>query len=253
MKVNMKKQANLILRAVRKKSPTILTGLGIIGMTVAAVETGKATIKAVELIKEEKEKLGKEELTTTETVVAAWKPYIPAIATWTVSAGCILLAHRINLKRLATVTAAYSLADKNRKEYKEKVKELFGSKKAEQVQDAIAEDSIKLTPYDEKLVLNTGSGTTLCYDKICGRYFIGSIEKIRKVEAECNKMLADDMFLSLNDFYYQLGLDSCSWGEQIGWNADDGIIDIQYSSMLNELDMPILVMDATIRLRKDYM
>ena len=58
-------------------SPEILTGIGIAGMITTTVLAVKATPKALMLIEDAKEEK-KDKLTVTETVKAAWKPYIPA-------------------------------------------------------------------------------------------------------------------------------------------------------------------------------
>ena len=36
----------------------------------------------------------------------------------------------------------------------------------------------------------------------------GDIEKIKKAECELNRQMRDEMYISLNDFYYEIGLDN---------------------------------------------
>ena len=72
-----------IQKAVTKKSPEILTGIGIAGMITTTVLAVKATPKALELIENAKESKktypdDKPGLNALETVKVAWKPYVPA-------------------------------------------------------------------------------------------------------------------------------------------------------------------------------
>ncbi len=63
-------------KTVKKHSPEILTGIGIAGMTAAAVMAVKATPKALRMVDEKEIRDGKR-LTTGEIVKTTWKCYIP--------------------------------------------------------------------------------------------------------------------------------------------------------------------------------
>ena len=61
---------------LKKYSPTILTGVSIIGVITTTILGIKATPKALKLINEAKNEKG-DKLTNKEIVKVAWKPYIP--------------------------------------------------------------------------------------------------------------------------------------------------------------------------------
>ena len=65
-------------KTVKKHSPEILTGIGIAGMTAAAVMAVKATPKALRMVDEKEIRDGKR-LTTGEIVKTTWKCYIPPV------------------------------------------------------------------------------------------------------------------------------------------------------------------------------
>ena len=67
-------------------------------------------------------------------------------------------------------------------------------------------------------VIVTEKGNTLCRDSISGRYFKSDIDKIKKVVNELNRQLIHQNYISLNEFYYELGLDSTKNGSYLGWN-----------------------------------
>ena len=78
-------------------------------------------------------------------------------------------------------------------------------KKEQSVKDAIAKDKLEQNPIVSREVIITEKGNTLCYDVISCRYFRSDIDKIKKIENELNRRMRDDMYISLNDFYYELG------------------------------------------------
>ena len=111
----------------------------------------------------------------------------------------------------------------------------------------------KLYDYQKNVISNVvEKGNTLCYDSISGRYFKSDIEKIKKAENELNKKMLNEMYLSLNEFYDELGLRPTSLGNELGWNIDDGLIDIHFSSQLSEDDQPCLVLDYCVAPRYGY-
>lgn len=231
-------------RFVSAKSPEILTGIGIAGMITTTVLAVKATPKAMSLIEEKKNEEWTDELSPLEIVKVAWKPYIPAIVTGATSVACIIGASSVNAKRNAALTAAYKLSETALTEYREKVVETIGEKKEQIVRDKVAEERVKKNPVSKNEVIVTGNGKTLCFDPISGRYFMSSIEAIKRAENELNKQLLHDIFgyVSLNDFYDELGLDRTIIGNDLGWNTDQ-LIDVSFSSQLNDNGEPSVVLD----------
>lgn len=235
-----------------KHSPEILAGIGIAGMFAAIIFAIADTPKAMECVEEEKKKLNKEELTATETVKATWKCYIPTVISATVSTACLIGSVKVGNKRTAALATAYSISEQAMRTYQEKVIETIGEKKEKKIREEIDRDRINRDPVVNKEVIITGAGETLCYDRISCRYFKADIEKIRRLEAELNKQLYSEMFVSLNDFYYGLGLRSSELGDELGWNIDDGTIEFDYSSQLSENGLPCLVVGFRISPRVDY-
>lgn len=231
-------------RFVSAKSPEILTGIGIAGMITTTVLAVRATPKAMSLIEEKKNEEWIDELSPLEIVKIAWKPYIPAIVTGATSVACIIGASSVNAKRNAALTAAYKLSETALTEYREKVVETIGEKKEQIVRDKVAEERVKKNPVSKNEVIVTGNGKTLCFDPISGRYFMSSIEAIKRAENELNKQLIHDIFgyVSLNDFYDELGLDRTIVGNDLGWNTDQ-LIDVSFSSQLNDNGEPSVVLD----------
>ncbi|MDO4292102.1 MAG: DUF6353 family protein [Eubacteriales bacterium] len=238
-----------------KHSPEILVGVGIVGMISTVVLAVKATPKAMHMIDDAKtirSEKGKPEMTKLDILKVSWTPYIPAAITGIVSISCLIGSSSVSARRNAVLATAYGISESAFREYKEKTIETIGEKKEEAIRDKVSKSKIEANPVSQNEVIITEKGNTLCYDAISGRYFRSDIEKIKRAENDLNKSLMSDYYISLNEFYYQLGLKPTKLGDGLGWNLDGGLIDLEYSSQLAEDGTPCLVIDYRIAPRYDY-
>lgn len=252
MKFDLSKITKTAGEKVAKHSPEILVGAGIVGMFTTVVLAVKATPKALILMEEKKKEEQVETLTATETIKATWKCYIPTAAMGALSTACIIGASTVNMKRNAALATAYTSTAAALKEYQEKVIDTIGEKKEKAIKDAIAKDKVEKNPVKNNEIVYTGKGDTLCYDAHGGRYFKSDIEKIRRVVNELNRTMTYNHYVSLNDFYYELGLKHTKSGDDLGWNLDGGLIEVHFSSQLTEDGEPCLVIDYSVAPRYDY-
>lgn len=252
-KTNLSTITKNVRNFASKRSPEILTGIGIAGMITTTVLAVKATPKALELIEEKKKEEWVDKLPPLEVVKVAWKPYIPAIVTCIASTSCLIGASSVNAKRNAALATAYKLSETALTEYREKVVETIGEKKERVVRDKVAEERVKKNPVSKNEVVVTGNGKTLCFDPISGRYFMCSIETIKRAENTLNKQMLHEIsgYVSLNEFYDEIGLDHTSVGDDLGWNTDQ-LIDIQFSSQLNDNGEPSVVLDYLVAPKYDF-
>ena len=251
-KIKFKPLIKTIRSGLAKHSPAILTALGITGMIGTTVLAVKTTPKALDLIENKKEELDKDKLTVVETVKATWKCYAPAAVTCVTSAACLIGASSVHTKRNAALATAYKLSESALIEYRDKVVETIGEKKEQSVRDAIAKDHVEKNPVTNNEVIITDRGYTLCYDELSGRYFYSDIEKIKKAANELNRQMLNDMYVSLNELYYELGLEGTKLGEQMGWNVDRGLIDLKFSATVSADDRPCIVLDYRVPPMYDY-
>lgn len=251
--MNLSKVTKDVGILLKKHSPEILTGIGVAGMVTTTIMAVKATPKAILLINEKEVEERVEKLTPVETVKTVWKCYIPAAVTGVLSIACIIGASSVNAKRNAALATAYTLSETALKEYKDKVLETVGEKKENEIRAAIAKDKLEKDPVVQAEVIDTGTGKTLCYDALSGRYFRSDIDKIRRAEYELNRQLLTEGYISLNDFYYEIGLDSIKVGDKLGWNVkQERYIDVNFGSALTTDQMPCLVIDFNVAPVYDY-
>lgn len=252
MKPNFKGIAEAVRTYVDDHRSEILTGVGIAGMITTTVLAVQATPKALRLIEEKKQEAEKEQLTVVDTVKTTWKCYVPAVVTGSLSVACLVGASSLNAKRQAALMTAYKLSETALADYKEAVVETIGEKKEHAVREKVAEKQIEKASFDEKDIIVTGYGTTLCLDPLTGRVFYSDIEHIRKVVNEMNRRLNIECYISLNEFYEGIGLDTCDLGEWLGWNSDDGLLEMDFYARLTKNDKPCLVVEFNIMPRYEY-
>ena len=203
-----------VKRLFKKHGSTMLTVVGAVGVVSTAVLTAKATPKALQLIEEAKEEKG-EELTKMETIQAAWKPYIPAVATGAATIGCIFGANVLNKKHQAALISAYALLDQKYKEYKSKVGDICGEETEKKIRCEIAKNHYVHEDVDD-------DGMLLYYDEWSHRYYRAEPEIVKDAENELNKMMAVLGCVTVNDYYDLLGIDPIEGGNDVGWGMNCG-------------------------------
>lgn len=242
-RLNVPTMVKGVRTTVKKHSPEIIMGIGIAGMITTTVLAVKVTPKAILLIEREKERRSVDKLKPIEVIKSAWKCYIPSVVLGSLSIGCVIGAGSVHSRRNATLAAAYSLSESALKEYREKVVEVFGDKKEQTVRDAIAKDKVENNPVGRREIVITQDGDALCYEVISGRYFKSDISKLKKAENVINKTMLNEMAVSLNDLYYEIGLNGTSIGDKLGWNMEMGFVELNFSSQLTDDGTPCLVID----------
>lgn len=257
-----------ILKSVQttmsKHSPEILIGVGIAGMITTTILAVKATPKALKLIEQEKEarkadrehgvdeQFAPEKISKTDTVKLCWKCYAPAVLMGTLSVACLITSNSVSTRRAAALTTAYKLSETALTEYKEKVIETIGEKKEQAIKEAINQNHIEKNPVSNHEVIVTGKGTTRCYDKFSGRYFDADIDHIKKAVNELNRSMLLHDYVSLNDFYDELGLSHTNLGNELGWSILNGYMDVEFSSHLCDDGTPCLAISYTLAPKYEY-
>lgn len=229
--------------SVSKRKPEILMVVGIGCMVTSTVTAIKATPKAIQLLEAAKEEQEVEELTPVETVKATWKCYIPTAVSGVVGISCLIGASSVSAKRSAALATAYKLSETAFAEYKDKVAETIGEKKEKTVRDKVNKKKLESEPVRKSEVIVTGKGETECYDVLCGRRFRSDIDKIKKAENVINERMLRVGYISLNEFYEEIGLPTTDLGELLGWNTDIGLIKLYFGSHLIDESIPVLTVE----------
>lgn len=213
-----------------KALPTILSVVSVVGLTATVVTAVRATPKAVKILEDRKAEKG-DDLTVRETVKAAWKCYIPAVAIGAGSVACILGANALNRKVQMSLASAYALVSNAYGKYKDKVVELYGKEAHDKIISSIAAEKSNALPitagsfiknscldFDEK------EDEMLFYDVFSGRCFTSTMSKVLQAEYHLNRNYVLAGGVEINQFYDFLGISRVDGGDKVGWSCYDGEI-----------------------------
>ncbi|MCR5432351.1 MAG: DUF6353 family protein, partial [Lachnospiraceae bacterium] len=142
----------------------------------------------------------------------------------------------INTRRNTALAAAYALSLQDFADYKRKALEVVGEKKEEQIRDEVNKEKlIKDNVKDMPIIHTSGSGGKIpCYDPLSKRLFESDMETLRSAVNTLNTRIIDEMYITLNEYYAEIGLDPLSdcIGESMGWDLEHGQIKPQFTSQL---------------------
>lgn len=257
----LSKKAIQLGRGISKKSPTIFTMLGVGGLFTTVVLAVEATPKAMNLLDGERYRREKDSIvegfggsyapiTKKEVVQLTWKVYVPAAVSGILTAACVIWAHSLDNKRYAALATVYSLAQNGLREYQEKIIETIGEKKEKLVRAEISQDRLDRDPVTDKQVIMSGKGQTLFYDTLSGRYFKNDLENVRRIINDFNKTLLNEMYLQLNEFYDDLGLEHTTLGDTLGWSTEYGMLEVNFTAKIANDKEPCIVLNYAFEPRK---
>ena len=254
---------------IRKYSPVALSCIASIGVIVTAVAAIKATPKAELLIKADSRKKHDGDpygFTKKEAFVAAWKCYIPTALFGFSTIACIMGANALNRHQQASLASAYALVQNSYKEYRNKLKEMYGEEAHNAIIDSIAKEkskdiSISAAGGWYNSTLDFGEGmepeiTRTFYDSFSDRYFESTIEKVIQAEYHLNRKFMFQGTIPLNDFYEFLGLKKTDFGDTVGWSSVNGDIywiDFNHHLITLEDGMEIYVIDMIFEPSTDWL
>lgn len=263
--MNIANAGQILKHFVVDNSPAIMSAMAITGVVSTTILAVKATPKASNLIFRELANRQDEidldihyegdyevaKLTPLEVLKLTWRGYIPAAAVGLSTISLIVGAHSVHTRRNAALMTVYSLTENAFKEYKDNVIETIGEKKDQLINDNIATKRITKNPPTDSEVILDGEGQILCYESLSGRYFRSDKETIRKAQNDINKILLDNVYVSLNDFYELINLPSNILGEEIGWRSEH-VLDIIFSAVLAPGGAPCLAIDYRVAPIRGY-
>lgn len=244
---------------VKKHSPEILIGAGVVGVVASAVMACKATTKIDEILNETKEKVEKvhtvlaDETITEEqyskedakkdlaiiyaqTGVKFAKLYGPAIILGAISITGILASHNILRKRNVALAAAYATIDNGFKEYRNRVVERFGKDldrelkyniKAKEVEEKTIDEHGKEVTVKKTIEVanpNETSDYARFFCEGCANWTKDpemNLVFLKQQQNWANELLKSRGHLYLNEVYDMLGIDRTQAGQIVGWVYDE--------------------------------
>lgn len=245
--------ANKTLFKVKKHSPEILVGAGIVGVVATTVVACKATTKLEGILQESKEKkdiinnyveengysseyseADKEndlKIVQVQTCVNIAKNYIPAVLIGTASIVSILAGYNILRKRNVALVAAYTAVDTAFKGYRNRVAERFGEEVEHEIRYNMSPKEVTITDengnettetkydidnnFSEYSVIFDEGNVNWADDAIMNKKFLMDVENW------ANDKLRSKRVLFLNDVREALGFSPVPEGQIVGWVYDE--------------------------------
>lgn len=240
---------------IKKYSPEIFLGLGIIGVITSTVIACKNTLKVNDILdktnndienvkkvletKNEKytEQDSKKDLTIiyTQMGIKFVKLYAFPISLGTLSIMSIIQGHNILRKRNMAIAAAYAVVDKGFKEYRKNVIERFGEKMDKELRYNLKAEEVEIETIDEngkvkkeKCEMTVVDGNTVSeYAKFFDEYSDNwekdaeyNLMFLRRQQDYANELLKSRGHVFLNEVYDMLGLKRTKAGQVVGWIYD---------------------------------
>lgn len=161
----------------------------------------------------------------TDKLKAAGPVYLPALGMLVLSSGCIIGGCVAGERKAAILTSLYTASEATLRNYEKTVVDKLGREKAQEIQDSIAKEIIEENPPEvgSGTIFATGYGDKLIYDPLSGRYFTSEPSKVIDTMNKLNHRIMTEMFVSVNEWYSELGLDPVGLGDDRGWNVDNYI------------------------------
>lgn len=244
---------------LKKHSPEILVGAGIVGVVTSTVMACKATTKIDEILTEQKENIEKTKQYVEEhgysdkyteedhkkdltifyarSVVDLVKLYAPSVVLGTVSIAMIIGGHNVLRKRNVALAAAYATVEKGFKEYRGRVVERFGEQLDKELKYNIKSKELEETAVDEKTGKEKIEKKTVhvadpsaysdyarFFDDGCAGWSKDpefNLMFVKDQQRYANDLLKTKGHLFLNEVYDMLGIPRTKAGQVVGWIYDE--------------------------------
>lgn len=262
-------KAGRSLLKLRKYSPDILTGVGIVGVVGSAVMASRATLKLEPLVddlrtiregvdlkaEQDPEYVGSQERVRDLTVVymhgavQLTKLYGPAVSLGVASIGCILGAHGIMKRRNVALLAAYKVVEEGFTAYRNRVQEELGEDRERELRFGTTTHETKNeeTGKKEKVKVlnrpNDWSTYARFFDQTCNNWSKSpetNMMTLKQTERYFNQRLDIVGHVFLNEIYDALGMPRSQAGAICGWVSEksgtkgDGFIDFNIHNPFSE-------------------
>lgn len=203
---------------VKSHGHELLAAIGVSSFVTAIVLAAKAAPVAQKDICKAEEEKG-EPLTKMEAIKVAGKHYIPAIVAATCGTACVISSTVLENRKVAAVATICQLTEDNLHDLKTHVVESIGEKKAANIVEETAAKKISDKPAPDEESIPMKYGESLFYDPWHGKYFGCTRDRVEKAVNAVNLRLTGCDFVSLNEFYDELGIPNTNFGNYSGWTS----------------------------------
>lgn len=238
--MDLLKSVKNVTKYGKQNSPALLVITGLIGMGASMFMVNSASKKADKIIKnlDIQRDANNVELNprkeNIENVIAVAPLYLPAALTFAASSACIIGSYKISAGRIASLATAYSVTEHKLEEYQNKVLDMYGTERQDEIEKEIMKDHIRA---NEKDILEPGDnpdytgpvapdGKQWFWDDFSKRFFRCTQKELFDAREAINVRL--QMYpIKLNEFYCELGIGEIEAFDIYEW-AEGDELDIRF-------------------------
>jgi hypothetical protein len=226
---------------IKKDSPTLLFGAGVVGMVGATVLACRATLKLQDVLETSQNDLKTARtlehreysendrnkdiaIIYTRSVIKVGRLYGPALLLGAASIGALTKSHNILTERNLALTAAYAAVDRAFNEYRSRVVDKYGVDADRELRYSTEEVEV----LDEKGRIETipmvGPGSESMYARFFDQYSPNWSKdpEYNFLFLRCQQNYANDLLkarghIFLNEVYDMLGIERSKAGAVVGW------------------------------------
>lgn len=236
------RKAALQLLQAKKGSPTILLGVGVVGMIGSTVLACRATLKMQEVVERTRVDLDTAKslehreysehdrskdvaIIYTRGLGNIFRLYGPSVLLGAASIACLTKSHRMLSERNAALAAAYAAVDIAFGEYRGRVIEKYGEEQDREFRYSSESYTIVSTDDGKSLdVVRASPDAASMYARFFDEYSKSWSQEpeYNLLFIRCQQNYANDMLKSrghvfLNEVYDMLGIDRSKAGQVVGW------------------------------------
>lgn len=256
---------------VKKYSPELLLGAGIIGIgatiylaikatkevdkTLEEFEGRKAVTYSENEVGEEIEKCELHSEDKKELIKKVAIQVAPAVGTGILSLGCICASYGIINKRVVLLGGVLGTTTEKLNNYRERIKKEYGEEVEERLFNGVKKVTRETTNEKGKTVVeefdsfeespSAGGAFRFIWDENATQFVFadGTYNKLflDSKEKEFNDRLLATGYVFLNDVLRALGIDPVPVGQLVGWTTMNGAIDFGAYKTTNEWDERVLL------------
>lgn len=226
-----------------KNTPSIISGLAVVGVVATAVAASKDSLRAKEILDDLPD-----DAEPVDRVKAFSMAYIRTFIVAAGTIGAIVMSDKMHLSKEAAALTELGICKIAASSYKEESKKLFGEKEAKRLEDAVSKDFVKQKPpmfLDVAKYYAQEGKKPLCLFRETGAYFIATMEEIEAARKElCKTITYKEGYASVGDFEDLMGMEPSDIGYRNGWwkkgVVEDDEVQFGYTTTLLS-DVPVLV------------
>lgn len=239
--MNSRKALKAVAKVLRDNSKWLVPAVTGAGLTTTAYLASKATVKAVDEVREDEMRHGVPENDTERiknAVRISWEYYIPATLVGLTTLGVVSVGSYSMAKRTVAAVSAATLTEKAFTEYRRAVVNEIGEKQERVIREATATKQVIEQPPKEANVIIVGNKTVTCCELHTGRYFKSDMETIKSALNEINSRILHEYYVTLDEFYELIGLPATTTSCAQGWDSDR-LLELEFATVLHD-DTPCL-------------